>query len=515
MKVGLIGAGYWGKNLLRNFYELGVLEIVCETNEEIIKERKKDYPELKFTSDINEILKDEEINAVVIATPAVTHYEIAKLCLKSKKDVFVEKPLALKVEEGEELVKISENEKRILFVGHILQYHPAVIKLKELIDKGELGKINYIYSNRLNIGKLRSEENILWSFAPHDISVILMLVNDFPEEISAVGKAYLQQNIYDVTLTSFNFKNGVSGHIFVSWLHPIKEQKLVVVGSKKMAVFDETNEKKLLLYPHRIEWQKQIPVAIKAEPEIVEIEKIEPLKNECLNFIECVKTRKIPKTDGYEALKVLKFLKIAEDSIKSNGIFINAKKSDYYAHPTAVIDEGAEIGKGTKIWHFSHIMKGAKIGENCIIGQNVYIDKKAVVGNRVKIQNNVSVYDNVILEDEVFCGPSCVFTNVINPRSHIERKSEYKTTLVKRRATIGANATIVCGHTIGEGAFIGAGAVVTKDIPDYALAVGNPARIVGYMCECGIKLEFKDNKATCKACGLKYVMKYGKVIKVN
>ena len=282
-----------------------------------------------------------------------------------------------------------------------------------------------------------------------------------------------------------------------------------------MAVFDDTNEKKLLLYPHRIEWQKQIPVAIKAEPEIVEIEKIEPLKNECLNFIECVKTRKTPKTDGYEALRVLKFLKIAEDSIKSNGIFINTKKSDYYAHPTAVIDEGAEIGKGTKIWHFSHIMKGAKIGENCIIGQNVYIDKKAVVGNKVKIQNNVSVYDNVILEDEVFCGPSCVFTNVINPRSHIERKSEYKTTLVKRRATIGANATIVCGHTIGEGAFIGAGAVVTKDIPDYALAVGNPARIVGYMCECGIKLEFKDNKATCKACGLKYVMQNGKVIKVN
>ena len=178
---------------------------------------------------------------------------------------------------------------------------------------------------------------------------------------------------------------------------------------------------------------------------------------------------------------------------------------DYFVHPTSVVDEGAEIGKGTKIWHFSHIMSGAKIGENCVLGQNVFVGRNVVIGNRVKIQNNVSVYEGVILEDEVFCGPSMVFTNVINPRSFIERKNEFKKTLVKRGATIGANATVVCGVTIGEYAFIGAGSVVTKDVPPFALVYGNPARIRGYVCKCGEKLEFDENGlATCKVCGARY-----------
>ncbi len=194
------------------------------------------------------------------------------------------------------------------------------------------------------------------------------------------------------------------------------------------------------------------------------------------------------------------------------GIF---KKKKIYIDPTAVVEKGAQIGDGTHIWCFTHVRKGAKIGRNCNIGQNVYIDKKAVIGNGVKIQNNVSVYDEVILEDEVFCGPSMVFTNVINPRSHIERKNEYRKTIVKKRATIGANATIICGHIIGKGAFVGAGAVVTKDVPDYALVVGNPAKIVGWMCDCGVRLNFEDNKAVCKICGAKYIKKDGKVIKIN
>lgn len=179
-------------------------------------------------------------------------------------------------------------------------------------------------------------------------------------------------------------------------------------------------------------------------------------------------------------------------------------KKNYFSHTTAVIDKGAKIGKGTRIWHFTHVMRGAQIGENCIIGQNVYIDKRAVVGNGVKIQNNVSVYDDVILENYVFCGPSMVFTNVINPRSFIERKHEYRKTLVKKGATIGANATIVCGHTIGEYAFIGAGTVVTKDVPDYALVVGVPGKVVGWMCQCGNKLIIKKNRAKCKFCHNKY-----------
>lgn len=173
----------------------------------------------------------------------------------------------------------------------------------------------------------------------------------------------------------------------------------------------------------------------------------------------------------------------------------------YFSDSTAIIDEPSDIGEGTKIWSFSHVMKGAKIGKNCNIGQNVFIGSKAEVGNNVKIQNNVSVYDRVRLEDYVFCGPSAVFTNVINPRSHIERKDEFRETVVKKGATIGANSTIVCGHTIGEYAFIGAGSVVTKDVPGYALVYGNPARIKGWVCSCAVKLQANSKGAICKACG--------------
>lgn len=184
--------------------------------------------------------------------------------------------------------------------------------------------------------------------------------------------------------------------------------------------------------------------------------------------------------------------------------------SGYFAHESSYIDQPCKIGGGTKIWHFSHVMQGSEIGENCNIGQNVVIMPGAKIGNCVKIQNNVSVYTGVICEDDVFLGPSCVFTNVINPRAFIERKHEYRQTLVKKGASIGANATIVCGVTIGEYALIGAGAVVTKDVPDYALVYGSPARVKGYVCRCGEgKLKFEGGRAECVACGTKYKLKQG------
>lgn len=180
--------------------------------------------------------------------------------------------------------------------------------------------------------------------------------------------------------------------------------------------------------------------------------------------------------------------------------------ADYYAHESSYLDDNIQVGQGTKIWHFCHIMSGCSIGENCTIGQNVVISTSVVLGNRVKIQNNVSVYSGVICEDDVFLGPSMVFTNVINPRAFIEKKSEFRPTLVKKGASIGANATVVCGTTIGQYAFIGAGSVVTSNIPDYVLAYGNPARVSGYVCKCGEKIEFINNKAQCSICHLEYIM---------
>lgn len=195
--------------------------------------------------------------------------------------------------------------------------------------------------------------------------------------------------------------------------------------------------------------------------------------------------------------------------MKSNDNMKDSKDKKYLIHESSYIDEPCEIGEGTKIWHFSHIMKNSTIGKNCNIGQNVVISPNVTIGNNVKIQNNVSVYTGVICEDDVFLGPSCVFTNVINPRSFIERKEEYKTTIIKKGASIGANATIVCGHNIGRYAFIGAGAVVTKDIPDYALVVGNPGKIIGYVCECGNRLKQDKDKYTCTSCNKKYQMTNG------
>jgi len=505
--IAQIGLGYWGKNILRNLHGLNVLHTACDSSEDIIAERRKSFPDVNYTSSFNEILETSDIRGVAISAPAVTHYDLVKKSLLAGKDVFVEKPLALTVKEGEELVKLAEEKNRILMVGHILQFHPAVTKLKEMISSGELGKIQYIYSNRLNIGKLRTEENILWSFAPHDISVILSLLGEEPVKVSAFGGDYLSSGIYDTTMTTIEFRNGVKSHIFVSWLHPYKEQKLIIVGSKAMAVFDDMSQEKLFIYPHKIEWQNgKIPVAQKAEYYSVPLDKKEPLKEELQHFIECVQKRKTPKTDGNEGLGVLKILELAEKGLFNKGQIIPAppETRKYFVHASSFIDENVTIGDGTKIWHFSHILSRSRIGKNCIIGQNVAIGPDAVIGNKCKVQNNVSIYKGVTLEDGVFCGPSCVFTNVYNPRAFVERKHEFYETLVRKGATIGANSTIVCGVTIGRYSLIGAGAVVKQDVADYAVVAGVPAKQIGWACKCGVPLEFNNNKAQCNNCKSEY-----------
>ncbi len=234
--IGLVGLGYWGQNILRNLYEVGVLNAACDADAKVIDERRRKFPDIHYTTSFDEILNNGQIKAVAVAAPAALHHQLVKQALLAGKDVFVEKPLALTARNGQELVDIAAGQGRILMVGHILQYHPAVLKLKDLVDAGELGKIQYICSNRLNIGKLRTEEDILWSFAPHDISVILMLLGEEPVRVSAFGGDYINDGVSDTTLTFLEFKNRVKAHIFVSWIHPYKEQKLIVVGSKAMAV---------------------------------------------------------------------------------------------------------------------------------------------------------------------------------------------------------------------------------------------------------------------------------------
>lgn len=507
--IGVIGCGYWGRNLVRNFHELGALAAVCDVSEANASEMAQRYG-VSSTSDHNSLLEDPEIRAIVIAAPAALHYELAKSALLAGKDVFVEKPLALRVEEGAELVDLARKHSRILMVGHLLHYHPAIIELRRMVQQGELGRIEYISSSRLNLGKLRTEEDILWSFAPHDISAILHLLDENPVGVTAQGAGYLNHEISDVTLTILDFQSGVKAHVFVSWLHPFKEQKLVVVGDRKMAVFDDTHpQNKLVVYPHRIDWLNRVPVARKADGQVVDLDKSEPLKVECAHFLDCVRDRKQPNTDGENGLRVLRVLHAAGKSVKTHGerVPLAAKSAPkYFVHSSAAVDEPCEIGAGTKIWHFAHVMKGCKIGPDCNLGQNVHVAPDVRIGRNVKIQNNVSLYTGVELEDDVFCGPSMVFTNVVTPRSHVNRKSEYRRTVVRRGASLGANSTIVCGTTIGQFAFIGAGAVVTRDVPAHALMVGVPARQAGWVCECGVRLRNSGEVWTCSDCNANYLI---------
>ena len=533
--IAVIGAGYWGKNLVRNFYQLGVLKTVCDGAKHIREEMTKAYPDVAVAGDISEVLKDADIQGVVIAAPAVHHYNIADKALKAGKHIFVEKPLSLNQTDGEKLVQLASNQGKILFVGHILNYHPAIVRLKVMIRAGKIGRLQYIYSRRLSLGKIRREENILWSFAPHDISIILSLTGEEPSYVDSVGSNFLHARIADVTMTNLKFPSGIGAHIFVSWLNPYKEQKLVIVGSSGMFVFDDTEpvETKLVLYPHTINWQNGLPVPNKAERVPIDIQDIweEPLKAECKAFLAAVETGVKPLTSGEEGLKVLMVLEISQRSLeqKEKGLHTNAvldsvisesspvipvktgiQKSDQlkdmhpevFIHETTIVDDNVAIGGKTKIWHYSHILSKSKIGANCNIGQNVVIGPDAVIGNKCKIQNNVSIYKGVTLEDGVFCGPSMVFTNIYNPRAEIGKMDQVRPTLVKKGATLGANCTIVCGHTIGSYAFIGAGTVVTKDVVDHALMVGNPARQIGWACKCGERID--ESTMTCPFCRKKY-----------
>jgi UDP-2-acetamido-3-amino-2,3-dideoxy-glucuronate N-acetyltransferase len=514
-KIAVLGCGNWGKNLVRNFHSLGALAAVCDPTEAGRAAAKQIAPAVEVIAEMEKVLENPALQAVAIAVPAPLHYKIALAALHAGKDVYVEKPLCLDLREAEQLVQMADKLGKILMVGHLLQYHPCVQALQSMVAKGELGKLHYITSNRLNLGKIRTEENALWSFAPHDISVILSLASgQMPDQVRCSGGEYLSLGVADTTLTTLRFPGGMRAHIFVSWLNPFKEQKLTVVGSSGMAVFDDTKPwaEKLTVYRQYLTWTHgQVPTANKIQGELVAVPESEALRNECEHFLACCRERRVPRTDAREGLRVLSVLQAAQRSLDGDGKAVDPGAAlpvvslDYFAHASAFVDDGAVIGKGTKIWHCAHVMKGARIGQSCILGQNVNIDGGTVIGNNVKIQNNVSVYTGTIIEDDVFLGPSCVLTNVSNPRSQVNRHSLYETTTLKRGATIGANATIVCGVTIGRYAFVAAGAVVTKDVPDYGLVVGNPARLKGWMSRHAHALTPQaDGMMICPESGFRY-----------
>lgn len=330
VKVGLIGCGAWGKNLLRNFANLPgcALLTCCDESPKQVEKISPSYPGIKFTQDPREIIENPNLDAVVIVTPPASHFQLCKAAIMADKDVFVEKPLVLETKEGEELVELAEKKKKILMVGHIMEYHAATLKLKEYIDKGELGRVYYLYSTRVNLGKVRDIENALWSFAPHDISMILFLLQKEPVSVTATGQCYLQKDkgIEDVVFMNMRFDDGTMAHVHVSWLDPHKERRLTVVGDKKMAVFDDTQSaEKIWIYDKGVETKQDYStygeyLSLRfGDVVIPNIPATEPLRVECQHFIQCIKSREAPRSDGRDGLRVSKVLDAAQRSLKEGG----------------------------------------------------------------------------------------------------------------------------------------------------------------------------------------------------
>ena len=311
------GCGYWGKNLVRNFYEINSLYAVCDPNEELANKFSNEY-DVKSLS-FNDILLNNEIEGVVLAVPAPLHAKMAIDALNSNKHVYVEKPLAMNQDEAFEMIKIAKKNEMQMMVGHLLQYHPVFIKLREMVKNDFIGKLDYVYSNRLSFGKLRSEEDVIWSFAPHDISMILSLVSTDHVTVRAESSSIIQDDIADKSIIHLNFCNGLKSHIFVSWLHPHKEHKLVAIGKQGMLVFDDSKpwSEKLSYYNHKVDISSS-PELLKSELEYIDVSESEPLKNECKHFKDIVNKNIKPFTDGLEGLNVLNVLSAASESLEKN-----------------------------------------------------------------------------------------------------------------------------------------------------------------------------------------------------
>lgn len=328
VQVAVVGVGGWGKNLARNYAQIphAKLRYICDLDQAKLDQLAPQYPGTRMTRDLAEVLADPQVQAVVLATTGPTHYPLGRRVLESGKDLYVEKPFVLEVAHARELISLAEQRERVLMVGHLLEYHPIVVRLRQMITSGELGEIYYVYAQRLNLGTIREDENALWNFAPHDISSILYMLGQEPTDVAARGQCYLQKNIEDVVFLSLNFGNKAMAHIQVSWLDPHKVRKITVVGSRKMAVFDDLDaNEKLRIYDKGAKINTEYDTFAEyiglrfGDITVPYIKMGEPLRLECLHFLECVQTRKQPLSDGYDGLRVVQVLDAAQKSLKSNG----------------------------------------------------------------------------------------------------------------------------------------------------------------------------------------------------
>lgn len=343
-RVAAVGCGAWGKNIARNLARLGVLHSICEPNP--VRAANASAEHGVPTRTLDQLLNDAHCDAIALASPAALHSRQVRRALDAGKHVFVEKPLALNVREGEELAILAHRRSRVLMVGHLLHYHPHILKLIDLVRTGALGELRCIYANRLAPGKLRSEEDVLWSFGPHDVSVILAIMGEMPSRVRADGNAILSENVVDIANISMDFASGVTARVHVSWISPYKEQKITVIGSKATAVFDDRAgwQDKLLVYDHQIVYRDGRPWSIKAQAERFDIPECEPLREECVHFLQSVRSGTRPRTDSAEAIRVLAVLDAAGRAMHGGGHTAPRERRKAELVTGIAADTGVRIG---------------------------------------------------------------------------------------------------------------------------------------------------------------------------
>lgn len=532
--VGIIavGCGKWGRRIITNIVNLVA---IVDSSFDSLSSFKRDHSDLSsipcYTS-LQDALERHPNAAVVIATPPTTHFHLASLAIKYKRSVFVEKPMCTSFQHAQTLVRLAQTHHVTLMTDHLLQYSLYHRRMVHLVRTGFVGTVNRIRMKRVNFGTIRTGENVLWSFTPHDLSIMISLLpsNDIENAtVSCHGQVVVTPSIEDYVDISVSLGQ-VQAQVEASWLHPFKERRVVVYGNLGAIVLNEDMPDKSLPKLQAFKWTTKPTsdgTAVVSRMTASDFEEhldlhgdfndslssqeSQPLRVALDHFVDCVNAGKTPRTDGNEALRVLALLEASSESLRRGGVTVKVSDvckglestpgplqnsisiSSPFVHPSAVIDEGATIGSRTRIWHFCHVMSGAIIGDECNLGQNVFVGGDVVMGDGVKVQNNVSIYDAVSIADDVFLGPSCVFTNVKNPRAHISRKHQFSKTTIGRGATVGANATIVCGVGLGQYCFVGAGAVVTKDVPAHALVYGNPAKIQGWVSKSGVRLQLPNS----------------------
>lgn len=481
----LVGLGRWGANIHRTLQSKGLCTITVD-------------PVIgcgaEYTTLSTALLHHSKL-AVIIATPPHTHFPLAKEALQAGRYVLVEKPMCVSVEEAEELSELSEGR---LMVDHLLMHSSPHRRLLRLCKDGVIGRLRRVKMTRFNFGTVRKHENVLWSLLAHDVSLLLGLFTGAVKDVRCVGQAVVTEGVEDYVDVSVRFDDGCIGQVEGAWMHPYKERRAVVYGESGCLVLNEWFHSEKGVEKGGLRWYKWSATTREAGVDIEKKEMPLPemdeetaglhkeaLRNVIEHFWRCSQGLERISSDADAGLGVVRVLSAATQSLKSNGIATQVARrpctadNGAYIHPSATVDSGAMVGAGCKVWHYSHLMGTCTVGSNVSIGQNVFIGASVRIGSGCKIQNNVSVYGGVTVEEEVFLGPHCAFTNVKRPRAFT--KGVLEGTVVRRGATVGANATVVCGVTLGEYCLVGAGSVVTRDVERFAVVVGNPARRVGWV----------------------------------